>query len=298
MTEFYDIPLRYQSLKAKLESIAYANPKVKLFSIGKSVLKRKIWAISIGDMSKYNLIVGTTHALEWFTGLVAVKYFEQLTTDSGKMEFDDLGTIYPTAKYGLVVVPCLNPDGVELVNGGFETAEKLLPQVETISGGNYENWQANINGVDLNHNFDAGYELCKLAEQKVGITAPSPRQYGGSHAHSEKESAAIVKWCRKNPPRSLFSLHSQGEEIFWKYEGYQPKQSEFIARAMSAVSGYSLEEQGGLASHGGLKDWFLKEFSLPAFTIEIGKGKNPLPAEDFSKVYPTLSRMLSVACVM
>mgnify|MGYP000817358184 FL=1 len=49
----------------------------------------------------------------------------------------------------------------------------------------------------------------------------------------------------------------------------------------------------GIASYGGYKDWFIRAFKRPGFTIEVGLGENPLPIEDFPQVYTrTLPLML------
>ena len=50
-----------------------------------------------------------------------------------------------------------------------------------------------------------------------------------------------------------------------------------MAEVLASSSGYRLSRQQGLASHGGMKDWFIREFSRPGFTVELGKGVNPLP---------------------
>lgn len=38
-------------------------------------------------------------------------------------------------------------------------------------------------------------------------------------------------------------------------------------------------------SHAGYKDWFIQEFRRPGFTIELGKGVNPLPISQFDVLY-------------
>ncbi|SIF32539.1 Gamma-D-glutamyl-L-diamino acid endopeptidase 1 [Mycobacteroides abscessus subsp. abscessus] len=38
-------------------------------------------------------------------------------------------------------------------------------------------------------------------------------------------------------------------------------------------------------SFAGYKDWFIKEFQRPGFTIELGKGINPLPLSQFDEIY-------------
>ena len=52
------------------------------------------------------------------------------------------------------------------------------------------------------------------------------------------------------------------------------------------------------ASHGGLKDWFIEETGRPGFTIELGRGVNPLPVESFEAVYEKAQEMLLLAALM
>ena len=61
---------------------------------------------------------------------------------------------------------------------------------------------------------------------------------------------------------------------------------------LSTLTDYTLVKNEGLASSGGLKDWFIEEFRKPAFTVEVGKGKNPLPLTDFNKIYRRLEVMM------
>ena len=67
---------------------------------------------------------------------------------------------------------------------------------------------------------------------------------------------------------------------------------------MARTSGYALDVPQGLASGGGFKDWFVKETARPAFTIELGKGKNPLPIENAASIYATVREMLTLSTLM
>ena len=40
-----------------------------------------------------------------------------------------------------------------------------------------------------------------------------------------------------------------------------------------------------MSSNAGYKDWFIQAFDRPGFTIEAGRGKNPLPISDFDTLY-------------
>ena len=67
---------------------------------------------------------------------------------------------------------------------------------------------------------------------------------------------------------------------------------------MATSSGYALDVPISIAEGGGFKDWFISEFKRPAFTIELGKGKNPLPIEDANEIYRRVREMLVLITIM
>ena len=67
---------------------------------------------------------------------------------------------------------------------------------------------------------------------------------------------------------------------------------------MEKLSGYKLSEPTGTAVGGGLKDWLIQELNIPAFTVEIGLGENPLPDEDLDLIYNRLEEMLTVMAIL
>ena len=72
-----------------------------------------------------------------------------------------------------------------------------------------------------------------------------------------------------------------------------------MAQVAAAVSGYQVATPQGLASHGGLKDWFIEQTGRAGFTLEMGKGKNPLPTEQFEEISQKAREMLILwACAM
>ena len=58
-----------------------------------------------------------------------------------------------------------------------------------------------------------------------------------------------------------------------------------MAECFAALSGYKVSRPDGIASYGGYKDWVIDSHGIPAFTIECGKGENPLPDSDLESVY-------------
>ena len=72
------------------------------------------------------------------------------------------------------------------------------------------------------------------------------------------------------------------EEIYYRYGDATPPQAEAMAKVLADASGYRLVPEG-IASMGGFKDWFIQCMRRPGFTIEAGRGRNPLPPSDFPR---------------
>ena len=77
-----------------------------------------------------------------------------------------------------------------------------------------------------------------------------------------------------------------------------PDRALLMAQVMATSSGYAISSPEGLAIGGGFKDWFITELRRPAFTIEVGLGKNPLPIQNFYQIYPRLEEMLVLSAIM
>lgn len=286
-------------MELKIDELQQKYPALQVKKIGKTVLERNIYALCIGNMEQVTYYAGGFHSLEYLTPLVLFRFaeslLEALQTGHFLRGFDVSRT---TQDKGVVITPCVNIDGLEVVVNGVESALQYAEHVYTLCDGNVDIWQANVRGVDINHNFDAGYSQLKAMEVANGIKGPAPTRYGGPFAESEPETRAVADFCRKNPVRQALAFHSQGEEIFWQYGEKTPSRARLVAEILSSSSGYELIRQGGLASHGGFKDWFIDKLHRPGFTIETGKGKNPLPLADFPGVYEKIEEMMVLASII
>mgnify|MGYP001540708298 CR=1 FL=1 len=65
----------------------------------------------------------------------------------------------------------LNPDGVDLHIGGMWEHFPLRERVLIMNGGSsdFESWQSNARGVDLNHNYNALFKEYKTLERERHI---------------------------------------------------------------------------------------------------------------------------------
>lgn len=299
MTDFYLQPPDYQRLTQKLEQLKKEYPFIKLFPIGKSVLGRKLYAIGIGNLKYANLFAASFHAQEWLTCSLMVRFAEDVCASMAqKTHMGDISFQEAFMEKGLILVPMVNPDGVEIALHGAQSAKHLQKFVRQVAAKSTQSWQANAHGVDLNHNYDAQFDLCKKAEEASGIVSPMPRQYGGKSPHSEPETKAVANLCCSFNVRCAFAFHSQGEEIMFEYGEHTPQASKYIASLLASCSGYQVIRPTGLASHGGFKDWFIDKLHRPGFTVEIGRGVNPLPITDLEPIYIKLKEMLVVAALV
>jgi g-D-glutamyl-meso-diaminopimelate peptidase len=68
-----------------------------------------------------------------------------------------------------------------------------------------------------------------------------------------------------------------------------------MAETLAKSCGYKVSKPEAIASYGGFKDWFIEVYGRPGFTVEIGKGKNPLPVGDFESNYLKCRKLMLTA---
>lgn len=289
----------FKNREGQIEQLCARYHFVSKIEVGFSVLGRQLTALRIGEPDNMVLLAGAFHGQEWINSSLLLSFAEELCRelDSGGM-ICGMDCRRALLGRGVMILPCVNPDGIEIALYGTEGAGDLAAEVERISSGDFSEWNANARGVDLNHNYNAGWHIVRQLERASGIDGPSPRRYGGEAPESEPETQAMVRLCEKYSFRSVYAFHSQGEEIYWHYGEHTPPKAALMAKVLAASSGYTAAEPEGMASHGGFKDWFIKKYHRPGFTIETGKGKNPLPISQLEEIYSRLRELLMLAVVM
>lgn len=288
----------YQRLKGDLDKLRKKYRFLDVFAIGKSVLGKELYAVRWGTGGRRILLNGAHHGMEWITSLVLTRFVEALchgyATD-GSLRGVRVKELYKSVTY--YIVPMVNPDGVNISIKGLSRevpsvyAERIL-RYNHGSTDFYHTWQANARGVDLNHNYDAGFAQGKRMERELGIYSPNNTRYSGEHPESEPETQAMVKFTRMLHPDAAIAYHSQGRVIYWDYEHMASESARQLAQRIASLTGYTLDQTEGMASFSGYKDWVIKEMQIPAYTIEVGLGKNPLPISQIDTIYDENARML------
>lgn len=276
MEDFYRLTGEYQCIQGG--------------TAGYSVLGKRIPFMRFGRGTKKILITGAHHGKEWITAMLNMAVAETLCrmyTDEKRLGEADVAAFYQTRS--VYWIPMVNPDGVNLCIRGLTEDIPVFTRSRLIgmNGGKefVGKWQSNIRGVDLNHNYDALFEKGRTIAFADGVYGPGRGRYSGEYAESEPETRAVTEFTKEINPDIVVAYHSQGEEIFYSFNGTSAPGAYELAQKISDVTGYRLIEAEGLTDCSGYKDWVIDTFYIPAYTIEVGKGENPLPLSAFDKIY-------------
>ena len=265
-------------------------PFIETGNIGRSVMGKPIWYLRLGSGDNAVLYNAEHHANEWITTPLLLKFTEDLAAARAAEEniFD-----YSAAKLldyaSVTLIPAVNPDGIDLVTGELQQGEFYRgavniaddwPNIPFPAG-----WKANIRGTDLNLQYPADWEEAKKTKYAQGVRGPAPLDYVGPAPLSAPESRALYDYTLALSPRLTLSYHTQGGEIYWRYGECEPEGARKIGELFAKLSGYILADPVPESSNAGYKDWFIEAFDRPGFTIEAGRGTNPLPITDFETLY-------------
>lgn len=288
----------YKNRSKAIENICKSYDFVNHKVIGYSLCERPIDALFLGNRESPALFACAFHGMEWLTTLLLLKFFWQCCEAVKNKEPLNGYTMHRfLERKGIVLIPCVNPDGVEISLCGSLSAGSYKELVDSVCE-NTVRWQANARGVDLNHNFDADWQNVKEREKAMNINSPSPTRYGGDKPFSEPETACLAEFCEISNFRHAAAFHSQGREIYYDFGKSTVTRGVKMAKLLSTVSGYEMTRPQGVAVGGGFKDWFIENFERPAFTIEVGKGENPLPVTALETEYSVILEMLCLLAIM
>ena len=286
-----DMSYYFELLQLNINSLKTVYPFLQVGSIGKSVMGKDLTYIKIGTGEKEVFYSGAIHSNEWITAPLLMKFIENFCRSyvnnsrifgySSRQIFDDV-SIY--------IVPMVNPDAVDLVVGALDQNTEEYLNARNLAN-NYPDipfpagWKSNIVGVNLNLQFPAGWEIARDIKYAQGYTSPGPRDFVGYSPLTEPEALAMYNFTLIHNFSLILAYHTQGRVIYWKYLNYNPPQARIIGERFAEISGYLLEITPTESGYAGYKDWFIKEYNRPGYTIEVGRGNNPISILQFPTIY-------------
>ena len=279
----------YEMLSAQLSALSDRGVPMEITTLTRSILGKEIPLISLGKGKKAVLYVGALNGTAGVTAGVLLDfiadYLKQLERRSTVFEY---AMRYLFEQRKIYILPMLNPDGVEYALNGVDPQNPIRERVLRMNdGADFSAWQANARGVDLGHNFDAGFLTYK---QQTGIADGAPAGYSGEYPESEPETSALCRFLRlrREEIRGILALDAPGNEIFCSCGDNLSAKTTSVGRVLARFTGYRLARPEELCPIGTLSDWCITKLARPAFTVECGGGAG----ENRALVYEQLRRTL------
>lgn len=261
----------YAQTVAELQALAAKAPDLaSLFSIGKTLQGRDIWALRLCPDAKTfqpsklpgALFIGEHHAREHLSNEVPLLLAKRLIEGRQDPEVARL-----LKSRDITIVPMLNADGAEY----------------DIAGDNYRMQRKNMRdngdgsvGVDLNRNYGFGWG-------GGGASADgSDETYRGPSAFSEPETQAVKAFVdAKTNLKVLLSYHTYSELVLYPWghtdapidDAPALKAYKTMADELGRMTGYTPEQSSALyIASGDLTDWSWGEHKIFSFTFELMPG--------------------------
>jgi len=285
----------YQNMVDDLTVLKAQYPAMQMDILGTTSDNRSLYHVVIGNPNaKHKVLVHAgIHAREYIVSQLAMREIASL------LEMQQKGAVYRGFSIPEMLqntcfhfIPMVDPDGITLVQGGIDAlqTDAAKTSVMTIAGmdgasdmGAYlRTWKNNINGVNLNRNFDANWDRTPSK-----VDHPSSMNYKGTAVECEVESRAIADLTRSIMPDRTISYHTQGKVIYWYFgeTGTYKNEGFNLASIVHNNTGYSISNSWSESDAAGYKDWAVQKLDIPSVTIECGIGTSPVPEEQIESMW-------------
>ena len=286
-----DVPMTYDRCEQAILNLTKTYPFLRSEVLTETAYGRHLRTLVIGNGPRKVIYSAAWHANEWITTPILLKFaedFAESLKNGGEIFGIHAGDL--AAKATIYMVPMVDPDGVDLVTGAIDSGSVPYQKAREISAAFPsipfpDGWKANLRGVDLNLQFPAGWLRAREIKFLQGFNRPAPRDYVGRAPLNQPEAKAMAGYTEYIDPDLVLSYHTQGKEIYWSFLDYEVPGARELGEKFARVSGYALSEPAAASSYAGYKDWFIKIFRRPGFTIEAGTGINPLPLSQLDDIY-------------
>lgn len=286
----------YEQMEQDINALKSRYPgQMTVNVIGQSADGRNLYDIIVGNpsASKHILFQGTIHAREYINVPLMMQQLEYLLAFQNTGSYNGKSLSDMLNQAAIHFVPLVNPDGAAISQNGENgiRSEELKAQIRTAyetdkaegrTSADYDSylkrWKSNGRGVDLNHNFDAGWSGLNT------VSHPSSSDYKGTAPLSEPEAMALASLTDQYPFAACISYHAMGQVIYWDTEhNGQTADSRELAELVSKNNGYQILASKGVA---GYKDWIQqRSASIPGITIEVGKSACPVSFSEYNTIW-------------
>lgn len=298
-----DVPMTPALCEKTITEIVNTYPFARSEVLITTAYGRPMRTLVVGRGGRKVIFTAAHHANEWITATLLLKFAEELceAIAFGGDLYGIPGRLFER-NVTIHMVPMVDPDGVALVTGEVTQGTSAYDRAQAIAQAFPaipfpDGWKANLLGVDLNLQYPAGWLTARSIKFSQGYNRPAPRDFVGTAPLTQRECIALVHLTKEISPALVLAFHTQGRVIYWQFRGIEVPGAEALAAEFSRLSGYSVEETPENSAYAGFKDWFIQRYKRPGFTIEVGRGTNPLPLSQFDEIYRDNLGILTTAAL-
>lgn len=285
----------YEMMQSDIGRLTMLFPEMLTYqTLGKTVGGRDIYLLVLGNKEAEHAVFvqASIHGREYITTqLVMHMLLNYMTNYKTNAAYQEM--LHDVCFY---IVPMSNPDGVSISQLGelhTQDAARLefmrslykIDRKNTQSYAEYLTaWKANANGVDINRNFDAGWNGF------LECTHHSSEKYKGAAPASEPETIALMTAFQQRAFDCVLNYHARGEVVYYGASNVSAAlfaKSKNLAQLVSNVNAYTMLDTTCSAScvAGGFGDWVMMVKNTPSVAIEVGKNTCPVPQWEFSTIW-------------
>lgn len=235
----------YRMLNEYIDILSDRYPIISVTSIGQTVLGRRIPMLMVGKGKKSVLYIGGQAGTDRGSTSVLLRYINELceyVTSDGRVY--NCSAAYLFATRTVIIIPMLNPDGVEYrINGTDESN----PFFGTLAERNTDffAWRGNARGVSLRENYGEAF---------------------GDMTALEPETGAVRNYLMFNRDIRLVLTLDMGEnEVVCTHAGTTPPRLNSIGRSLATFASCGYRRENG---KGTLCTFCANELVIPSFELD------------------------------
>ena len=283
----------YDEMLNDLDSLGLKFPECIRYRFGntKTCQQRQIPIVFLGDSSssRHVMVQASIHAREYMTSQLVMAMLEKYACcyyENVMYKDKTIRELFDSVCF--VIIPMVNPDGVEIAQHGETGAatDDVKSWIKEMSekGFSYTHIKSNANGVDLNRNFKNGFANPKV---KGACKNKSYSGYMGPYPYSEIETKLMLAVSDLFDYSLFLNYHTSGNVIFYGCMNacsYVNDEAHKISKIIQRHTSYPLLGPLSAVPSGSWADEVELLYKRPSVTIEIGS-KNPVPIYEFENIF-------------
>lgn len=281
----------YAVLRRKIYELKEKYPFAGYSVCARSWSGRALFTLSLGNTREPALYLAGMRSGSVAGTKVMLRLFERLCECvDRRSELAGIKLHDVLCEKGVIIIPCVNPDGMEIVTSGAVAAGSYAGLVERVCA-DTSLWQANARGVDLELNFSHGFSKTKRIAEGCGYTAPGARFYAGKVPESEPETRALVRLCRSRDIRHSVILRHGTASLYTPTAVCSAERVEMMCRILELSSGIKRPDDApGALQRNGFAEWFVNSYRKPSFVIDSD--------ESYGNLYSGIEEAMVLSMVM